>query len=349
MAQINKPNEYFNTVLYTGDGTDGRGITGVGFQPDWCWFKARSTAYENQVYDVVRGATKRLVTNDTTAEGTQANGLQSFDSDGFTVGSHVGCNGNGNSIVAWNWLGANGTASNTDGSITSTVSANTTSGFSIVTYTGNGSAGATIGHGLGTTPSFIIIKSRSSAYGWYCYHKGIDATAPEDYFIRLDTTDARVNSPAILNDTAPTNSVITLGSNVAANGSGLTYVAYCFAPKKGFSAMGQYTGNGSTDGTFVYTGFKSAFVMFKNITNGAVSWYMFDNKRNGYNGDNKSLRPNTSDTETSASNYPLDILSNGFKLLSTNNEVNGSGDTYIYTAFAENPLVGTNNIPATAR
>jgi len=348
MAQINKPTDYFNTKLFVGTGAS-QSITGVGFQPDFTWIKNRNSIDWHWLQDAVRGATKVIFSNTSNAESTQAQGLTSFNSDGFTVGTDTGNNGSGNNIVSWNWLGANGTASNTDGSITSTVSANTTSGFSIVTYTGNGSAGAMIGHGLGTTPSFIIIKSRSSAYGWYCYHKGIDATAPEDYFIRLDTTDARVNSPAILNDTAPTNSVITLGSNVAANGSGLTYVAYCFAPKKGFSAMGQYTGNGSTDGTFVYTGFKSAFVMFKNITNGAVSWYMFDNKRNGYNGDNKSLRPNTSDTETSASNYPLDILSNGFKLLSTNNEVNGSGDTYIYTAFAENPLVGTNNIPATAR
>jgi len=348
MAQINKPTDYFNTKLFVGTGAS-QSITGVGFQPDFTWIKNRNSIDWHWLQDAVRGATKVIFSNTSNAESTQAQGLTSFNSDGFTVGTDTGNNGSGNNIVSWNWLGINGTASNTDGSITSTVSANTTSGFSIVTYTGNGSAGATIGHGLGTTPSFIIIKSRSSAYGWYCYHKGIDATAPEDYFIRLDTTDARVNSPAILNDTAPTNSVITLGSNVAANGSGLTYVAYCFAPKKGFSAMGQYTGNGSTDGTFVYTGFKSAFVMFKNITNGAVSWYMFDNKRNGYNGDNKSLRPNTSDTETSASNYPLDILSNGFKLLSTNNEVNGSGDTYIYTAFAENPLVGTNNIPATAR
>jgi len=348
MAQINKPTDYFNTKLFVGTGAS-QSITGVGFQPDFTWIKNRNSIDWHWLQDAVRGTTKVIFSNTSNAESTQAQGLTSFNSDGFTVGTDTGNNGSGNNIVSWNWLGANGTASNTDGSITSTVSANTTSGFSIVTYTGNGSAGATIGHGLGTTPSFIIIKSRSSAYGWYCYHKGIDATAPEDYFIRLDTTDARVNSPAILNDTAPTNSVITLGSNVAANGSGLTYVAYCFAPKKGFSAMGQYTGNGSTDGTFVYTGFKSAFVMFKNITNGAVSWYMFDNKRNGYNGDNKSLRPNTSDTETSASNYPLDILSNGFKLLSTNNEVNGSGDTYIYTAFAENPLVGTNNIPATAR
>jgi len=237
MAQINKPTDYFNTKLFVGTGAS-QSITGVGFQPDFTWIKNRNSIDWHWLQDAVRGATKVIFSNTSNAESTQAQGLTSFNSDGFTVGTDTGNNGSGNNIVSWNWLGANGTASNTDGSITSTVSANTTSGFSIVTYTGNGSAGATIGHGLGTTPSFIIIKSRSSAYGWYCYHKGIDATAPEDYFIRLDTTDARVNSPAILNDTAPTNSVITLGSNVAANGSGLTYVAYCFAPKKGILSYG---------------------------------------------------------------------------------------------------------------
>src|SRR5210317_849641 len=173
MAQINKPTDYFNTLLHTGDGTDGRAITGVGFQPDWCWFKARNTAYENQVYDVVRGATKRLVTNDTTAEGTQANGLQSFDSDGFTVGNANGTNVNAVTYASWNWLASNTTASNTDGSITSTVSANTTSGFSIVSYTGNGTAGATIGHSLGSVPKMIIVKSRSDVGVWAVYNENI--------------------------------------------------------------------------------------------------------------------------------------------------------------------------------
>ena len=348
MAQINKPTDYFNTKLFVGTGAS-QSITGVGFQPDFTWIKNRNSIDWHWLQDAVRGATKVIFSNTSNAESTQAQGLTSFNSDGFTVGTDTGNNGSGNNIVSWNWLGANGTASNTDGSITSTVSANTTSGFSIVTYTGNGSAGATIGHGLGTTPSFIIIKSRSSAYGWYCYHKGIDATAPEDYFIRLDTTDARVNSPAILNDTAPTNSVITLGSNVAANGSGLTYVAYCFAPKKGFSAMGQYTGNGSTDGTFIYTGFKPAWVITKR-TDSPSDWVILDNKRNSFNVVDKKLESSNSDADTTQT--ACDFLSNGIKLKDTTTSYLGtniSGGTYIYMAFAESPLVGTNNIPAVAR
>ena len=352
MAQINKPTDYFNTKLFVGTGAS-QSITGVGFQPDFTWIKNRNSIDWHWLQDAVRGATKVIFSNTSNAESTQAQGLTSFNSDGFTVGTDTGNNGSGNNIVSWNWLGANGTASNTDGSITSTVSANTTSGFSIVTYTGNGSAGATIGHGLGTTPSFIIIKSRSSAYGWYCYHKGIDATAPEDYFIRLDTTDARVNSPAILNDTAPTNSVITLGSNVAANGSGLTYVAYCFAPKKGFSAMGQYTGNGSTDGTFVYTGFKPSFILSKRTDVSGQNWTIWDNKRSSsnFNPTDKILHPNVSNTENTADD--TDFLSNGFKLYHGStpspDNTNASGGTYIYMAFAENPFVTSTGIPTTGR
>src|SRR6056300_965078 len=187
MAQINKPTDYFNTLLHTGDGTDGRAITGVGFQPDWCWFKARNTAYENQVYDVVRGATKRLVTNDTTAEGTQANGLQSFDSDGFTVGNANGTNVNAVTYASWNWLASNTTASNTDGSITSTVSANTTSGFSIVSYTGTG-ANATVGHGLSSAPKVVITKNRDGTGNWEVYHGSISGMSGG--FIELNQTTA---------------------------------------------------------------------------------------------------------------------------------------------------------------
>ena len=337
---INKPTDYFNTKLYTGDGTDGREITGVGFQPDWCWFKARSTAYENQVYDVVRGATKRLVTNDTTAEGTQTNGLQSFDSDGFTVGNGNGTNVNAVTYASWNWL-ANGTGvSNTDGSITSTVSANTTSGFSIGTYTGNVTAGSTVGHGLGNVPKVVITKSTSHTSNWAFYHYSNGAGNR----LVLNATDASSSNNGYWNSTDPSSSVFTLGDEGNdTNGSGKDYVFYAFAEKPGFSKFGSYTGNGSTDGTFIYTGFKPAMVIFK-PTSTTGNWFILDNKRNTINPLTLSLFTNLSDAETGT--YTSDFLSNGIKIRLSGNP-NSSGVSYIYMAFAEEPLVGDN--PATAR
>ena len=344
MAQINKPTDYFNTLLHTGDGTDGRAITGVGFQPDWCWFKARSTAYENQVYDVVRGATKRLVTNDTTAEGTQTNGLQSFDSDGFTVGNGNGTNVNAVTYASWNWLAGGTASSNTDGSITSTVSANTTSGFSIVSYTGNGTAGATVGHGLGSIPQVVITKERNGTAWWGGYFASLGNTKS----IYLNQTNAADTSVQFWNNTSPTSSVFTVGNNSISNRAvgGSTYIAYCFAEKKGFSKFGSYTGNGNADGTFVYTGFKPAFVLVK-LSSGADDWQILDNKRNTFNVMNEYLLPNSS--SITITNNVVDFLSNGFKLRTSAGSWNPSGGTFIYMAFAESPLVGTNNIPATAR
>jgi len=344
MAQINKPTDYFNTLLHTGDGTDGRAITGVGFQPDWCWFKARNTAYENQVYDVVRGATKRLVTNDTTAEGTQTNGLQSFDSDGFTVGNGNGTNVNAVTYASWNWLAGGTASSNTDGSITSTVSANTTSGFSIVSYTGNGTAGATVGHGLGSIPQVVITKERNGTAWWGGYFASLGNTKS----IYLNQTNAADTSVQFWNNTSPTSSVFTVGNNSISNRAvgGSTYIAYCFAEKKGFSKFGSYTGNGNADGTFVYTGFKPAFVLVK-LSSGADDWQILDNKRNTFNVMNEYLLPNSS--SITITNNVVDFLSNGFKLRTSAGSWNPSGGTFIYMAFAESPLVGTNNIPATAR
>src|SRR5210317_226438 len=343
MAQINKPTDYFNTLLHTGDGTDGRAITGVGFQPDWCWFKARNTAYENQVYDVVRGATKRLVTNDTTAEGTQANGLQSFDSDGFTVGNANGTNVNAVTYASWNWLASNTTASNTDGSITSTVSANTTSGFSIVSYTGTG-ANATVGHGLGAVPRMIIVKNRDGVDSWVVQHGSLGAGKA----LNLDSTGAVQTYDPYWNGTEPTTSVFSIGTDGRTNGSSEDFIGYCFAEKKGFSKFGSYTGNGSTDGPFVYTGFKPAWFMVKKSSAAGDSWVIIDNTRFPYNYVDKFIYADEADAE-SGSAERLDILSNGIKLRATHPFINTSGATYIYMAFAESPLVGTNNIPATAR
>jgi len=349
MAQINKPTDYFNTKLYTGTGVE-TAITGVGFQPDWIWFKARSSAYYHGLFDVIRGTEQRLVTNTSDAESTKSSALTSFDSDGFTLGADVSntTNASGQTFVAWNWLAGGTASSNTDGSITSTVSANTTSGFSIVKYTGNGTGGSTIGHGLGSVPSTILLKPLDRTDNWRVYHKGIDATAPEDYHLKLQDTSARADSTDIWNDTAPTSSVFTLGANAGVVANGEDFIAYCFAEKKGFSKFGSYTGNGNADGTFVYTGFKPAWVMWKKSSS-TSSWWIGDSTRDVDNVVQQELFADTSSAENTESGGRVDFLSNGFKHRNSGGTGNTSGATYIYMAFAESPLVGTNNIPATAR
>ena len=344
MAQINKPNLYFNTKLYTGTGST-NAVTGVGFQPDWTWIKNRSITANHHLFDVARGATKYILTNSTNAEATDAQQLQSFDSDGFTVGTNGNVNGSGNNIVAWNWLAANGTASNTDGSINSTVSASTVSGFSIVSYTGTG-ANATVGHGLSSAPKMIIFKNTNSVRDWGVYHGSL---SDPDNYLTLNQTYAQTTGFNFSNNTAPTSSVFSVGTLTNNNGSSEEYIAYCFAEKKGFSKFGSYTGNGNADGTFVYTGFKPAFVMIKR-TDTTNNWLMYDNKRDSDNIVGNILHPNLSnaqDIQTTANVY--DFTSNGFKARSTYVATNASGGSYIYMAFAESPLVGTNNIPAIAR
>jgi hypothetical protein len=340
MAQINKPSSYFNTVLYTGNGST-QSITGVGFQPDFTWIKDRTNAYGHDLYDVIRGATNRIQSNDTGAE-SSASGLTSFDSDGFSLGSYVGDNSNTANYVSWNWLAGGTASSNTDGSITSSVSANTTSGFSIVSYSGNSSS-ATVGHGLGIAPKMIIIKHRNDVDDWTCYHASLGSSQR----IQLNSTGA-ASSLSWGGD--PTSSVFYLlgGGATAVNVTGGTYIAYCFAEKKGFSKYGSYTGNGSADGTFVYTGFKPAWVMIKISSTSGASWYISDNKRNTYNVVNGRLLANIASVESTSVNI-CDFTSNGFKIRTNDGGWNTSGATYIYMCFAENPLVGTNNIPATAR
>ena len=342
MAQINKPDEYFNTVLYTGNGGT-NAITGVGFQPDWVWIKNRPDAKDHQIYDSVRGTTKVIGSDRTSAEATVSNGLTAFGSDGFTVGADSNVNDNGDSHVSWNWLASNTTASNSNGSITSTVSANTTSGFSVVSYTGTG-ANATVGHGLGSAPSMIIVKNRSAVKDWVIYHKSLGNTK----FLEFTTSGEQTASNR-WNNTTPTNSVFSLGSDNGANGSGNSHIAYCFAEKKGFSKFGSYTGNGNADGTFVYTGFKPAFYMIKR-TDSTGSWIIKDNKRPGYNVNGSYLVANDSLAESTGSgNVASDELSNGFKIRGTSSSLNTSGGTYIYMAFASNPFVTSGGIPTTAR
>jgi len=338
---IKKSTDYFNTKLYTGNNST-NAITGVGFQPDWTWIKSTDGTYNNQTFDSVRGATKSLVTNEAAAEIT-ISGLTAFGTDGFTLGSDAQCN-SGGPFVSWNWLGANGTSANTDGSISSTVSANTTSGFSIVSYTGTG-ANATVGHGLGVAPKMIIIRRLNVIASWRIFHQAIGNTKN----LRLNSTGAEQTSSTMWNNTSPTSTTFSLGSYDEVNGSSAPHIAYCFAEKTGYSKFGSYVGNGQADGTFVYTGFKPAFVMIK-ASSATENWQMYDNKRLGYNVDNNMLRANLDSAQQTDDD--IDILSNGFKLRRNSGAFNTSGSTYIFMAFAEEPLVansGTNGVPATAR
>ena len=340
---IKKPSDYFNTITYTGDGSASRNITGVGFQPDWVWGKCRNVAVSHAVYDSVRGASNLLNTNSNSAEGTNP-ALNAFISDGFTVNSDSYFNGNTNTYVAWNWLADNTSgSSNTNGNITSTVSANTTSGFSIGKWLGNSSASATVGHGLGTTPAVIITKELNGTDYWHVWHK--DLTNPNNLFLNTNSAQQAPGDGTISNVGSSTFGFQGATNVVAVNESGINNVFYCFAEVKGFSKFGSYTGNGSTDGTFVYTGFKPAFVMIKSSSQVETSWVIVDNKREGYNPDNNRLFPESNLAESTSD--VVDLLSNGFKLRSGAGSSNGSGYTHTYMAFAEEPLVGDN--PATAR
>jgi len=339
---INKGSSYFNTVLYTGNGST-QSITGVGFQPDWVWVKSRSGAFNHEVIDVIRGGGVGLFPNLTNAE-SGGRALSGFISDGFTLnGNDTTSNNSGSTYASWNWKANGAGVSNTSGTISSTVSANTTAGFSIVSYTGNGSAGATVGHGLGAVPKMIIIKNRDDTDSWEIYHASLGATKYMQF-----TTAAAATNINRWNDTAPTSSVFSLGTEAGVNQSTENFIAYCFADVKGYSKFGSYTGNGSTNGTFVYTGFKPAFIMLKSSSSGAVGWITHDNKRIGFNPNNYYVEPNNSNAESADTDKIL-LLSNGFKLISTSASWNSSGETYIYMAFAENPFVTSGGIPTTAR
>ncbi len=345
---INKSTDYFNTKLYTGNASTPTNITGVGFQPDWVWIKNRSASENHILADVVRGANKLLESNTSDAELSDSNYIKAFQSDGFQIGSEGAVNGNSNGIVSWNWKAGGGQgSSNTAGSINTTyTSVNTTAGFSISSYTGNGSAGATVGHGLGAVPKMMIIKQYSSNGGtenWYVYH----ASLGNNKDLLLNLTNDSSNTVTTWNNTTPSSTLFTLGSGDGVNNNTVSYIAYCFAEKTGYSKFGSYVGNGNADGTFVYTGFKPAFVMVKQ-TNTARYWSMFDNKRDGFNPTNRPLFPNASDQESDSVNYYHDILSNGFKWRTNSNIMNESGGSYIYMAFGQS-IVGSNNIPATAR
>ena len=360
-TDIDDPSAYFQTLLYTGNGADDRALVNDGnsdLQPDWIWFKERNSTSVHQVLDSSRGVNKALSPNDNGADETYAY-LSSFDSNGFTFDQSDGStNENTNTFVAWQWKANGGTtASNTDGSITSTVQANTDAGVSILTYSANATGGATVGHGLGTTPAVVILKKRSGTGdgNWMVGHKAYVGNAAEN--IPLDGTGALSTADdaagSTWNRTAFTSTVFTLGDGQAGdwtgrtNRSGYTMLAYCFAEKQGYSKFGSYIGNGSTDGTFVYTGFKPAWVLVKTV-DVAQSWQLSDSTRSPFNVINDRLSPN-SQAGTAESISWIDFTSNGFKLRHGDVAWNGSGGTYIYMAFAEHPFVSSTGVPTTAR
>jgi hypothetical protein len=324
---------FMAATLYTGTGsslTVANTVGSASFQPDWVWIKSRSAATDHKLTDVVRGVTKGLISDTTGAETTDTNGLTAFGSTGFTVGTDTNYNNSAATYVAWQWKAGGTAVSNTSGSITSSVSANTTSGCSVVTYTGTGVA-ATVGHGLGVAPSMITVKSRSAAGAWPVYH----STLGNGSNLVLNTTAATATSATIWNATSPTSSVFSVGINTDSNTVTVTYVAYCFAAIKGFSAFGSYTGNGSDDGTFVYTGFRPRWIMMKRY-NVIGDWFMVNTSTGTTNIVGPVLFANVSDAESTSSF--IDILSNGFKLRNSGSGANVSTGTYIYAAFAENPF-----------
>ena len=346
---IDDPTIYFNTILYTGDGSTSNAITGVGFQPDWVWIKRRNNGNPHFLNDIVRGATKDLRADNTDAETTnnQYGILKSFDSDGFTVsvGSTNGARANtsGGTFVAWNWKGGGSASSNSNGSITSSVSANTTAGFSIVTWTGSGSD-ATIGHGLNSAPEMFVVKNRSDSADWRVGQTvaGNTMTGGNGYYMEWNDDKASTNPGSATiwgsTPTAPTSSVFTVGSNNAQNGSSDNMLAYCFHSVKGYSKIGSYIGNGNANGTFVYTGFKPAWVIGKATSREDV-WWMYDIKRNTFNAMNDRLMIQSDSAESEE--WDIDYLSNGFKIRSNDAQANGSGETYFYMAFAEAPFVSS--------
>jgi len=336
-------NKYMDATLWTGDDS-AQTITNAGaFKPDLVWWKNRNSTRNHLVFDSIRGAGNYIQTNSTAAEATDAQMLTSFNSNGFTHGTSANGSANAETYVGWQWQAGQGsTSSNTNGSITSTVSVNASAGFSIVTYTGTG-ANATVGHGLGVAPKMVIVKNRNAATeDWRVYHVSIGATN----YLNLNGTIASSAASTVWNNTTPTSTVFSIGTNASVSGNTQNIVAYCWAEIAGFSKFGSYTGNGSTDGTFIYLGFRPKFVMIKRYDAGAESWTILDTSVNTYNLTYLQLFPNSTNAEVNGSgrspSVQFDYLSNGFKLRGANGEVNGSGWSYIYAAFAENPFKNAN-------
>ena len=334
------PQKQFNSLLYTGDGGSSTAITGVGFQPDFTWLKRRSASENHSLYDAVRGANKRIQSNRDVVESTE--GLPSFDSDGFTVDASGSINNvSSATYVAWNWKANGSGSSNSDGGTTSTVSANTDIGFSIVKYSGSGSA-QTIGHGLDKTPEFMSCKPTAGyAYQWVTYHKNANAGATgQNGYISWQTTGGFNSLSTIWNNTAPTSTVFSTGGSQNTGGSSGTYINYCWHSVEGVTKVGQFIGNASTNGTFIYTGFTPAWLLMKRIDRSGDYWYMIDTKRSPFNGPGALLLNSDRDVGESgnATTDVIDILSNGWKMRTSGSGLNGSGGRFLYIAMAENPF-----------
>ena len=345
-SSITKPTLHFDTVTWD---TVDTSIDTLSFAPDFAWIKIRDNADSHCGFDTVRGAQKRITLGQTSAESTQSAELTAFNSDGYTLGTGDNVNRASKKACSWNWKGGGTAASNSDGTITSSISANTTAGFSIVSYTGNATAGATVGHGLGVTPKMIWVKVRSTTNNWAVYHETMGATKA----MYLDGTSAETTD-GWLNNTAPTSSVFTLSGGNYGNTNGNTHIAYCFAEKKGYSKIGSYEGNGNTNGTFIYTGFKPALIIIKNM-DATKHWMLYDNKRaDEFNPQNERMIISGAFTSYESDTRAIDFLSNGFKMKDNGTDsssVNVSGNTHIYYAVAESPLVAnvSGGLPTTAR
>jgi hypothetical protein len=322
-------------TLYTGTGVArsvSNAVNTVSFAPDFVWIKDRTTAYSHILFDTIRGAGNYLISNGTLAETTDTNYMSAFTSTGFSVGTSAVSNGNTENYVGWQWKAGGTAVSNTAGTITSSVSANTTAGFSVSTFTTPMSGAFTFGHGLGVVPSMVIVKRRGTTSSWGVWHTSLSGGT---YYVLLDSTGVQVNDSTVFTAT-PTASVVNMGSAWPA-GSAQTMVAYCWAPVAGYSAFGSYTGNGSADGPFVYTGFRPRWIMIKDITVAGNQWNMYDTSRDAHNVASNTLYADSS--AVADTNRLLDILSNGFKpRVGAGYGINATGSTYIYACFAENPL-----------
>tara|TARA_Y100001937_G_scaffold7390_1_gene9415 strand:+ start:2119 stop:3186 length:1068 start_codon:yes stop_codon:yes gene_type:complete len=349
---LDNPELYFQTKLYTGNGSSGTAITLDGsenMQPDFIWGACRSHADNHWMTDSVRGNTKAVFSNGDFNDETSSERIKSFDSDGFTIGNAGDTNTNTRTYCTWNWK-AGTSFSNSAGAngadLASTGSYNRTAGFSIVTFTGNATANQQIYHGLNSVPKWMLLKNRTNSNNesWCVYHENLGNTKK----LTLNTTATANTDTEFWQDTTPTSTVFTVGRQDAVNGSGNTHVVYLFSEVKGYSKFGSYTGIGSADGSFIFTGFRPSFIIVRDPNN-AENWPMYDNKRPGFNVTNNHLFANDTAEETASTANIMDFLSNGFKIRSTNNGLNRSGGTFLYAAFAESPFVNSNGVPNNAR
>ena len=353
---IDDPSAHFHIQLYTGNGSSGNSITNDAnagdFKPDWLWIKPRSLADNHVVFDTTRGNDKQLKVNSTDAQDTHSPARVTIESDGFDLDTtDQNYNQNSATYVAWQWKANGGsltTASESGSNVGYSRQVNTTAGFAIIKYTGLGSVAAVI-HGMSATPAFYTVKNLGGGgWSWYTYHHK-NTQYPWTDNLYLNNADGTTDSDTVWDDQAPNSTEIKIGTNSGVNSDNVEYIMYAFAEKKGFSKFGSYVANGSTDGPFIYTGFKPAWVLAKRSNGGSENWNINDNKRSPFNVTKIKLSPNTNGAEAEDTGYSIDFLSNGFKIRNDGGDHNSTGDTYVYVAFAEHPFVSSEGVPVTAR